>query len=81
MNHTEIATIAEIVAREVSAKVSAMSTGRWLTLQEAKEYAKVRSDDTIRGWIDKGYIYAFKRSGHYIVDRESIDDWYNSDRI
>lgn len=82
INHTDLKVLGEIIAREVGDILSTRSLpGRWLTLREAMEYARVKSVSTIRNWIDEGYIYAFKRSGEWIVDRESIDDWYNSERI
>ena len=54
--------------------------GRWLTMEEATEYAKIKSK-TICKWIKQGYIYGFKRSGNWIIDRKSIDDWYSSEKI
>lgn len=54
--------------------------GRWLTVKEAMDYAKVKSRSTLMKWIDAGYIYAHKRTGEWIIDRNSIDDWYNSER-
>lgn len=74
--------IAALVAKDVAANIIAKTTpGRWMTLKEAMAYAKVKSEDTIRKWINSGYIYAHKRSGQWIVDRESIDDWFSSDRV
>jgi hypothetical protein len=71
-----------MIAREVRAGILAeLSPGRWLTLKEAMAYSKVKSVTTIKAWIANGYIYAHKRSGQWIVDRESIDDWFLSDRI
>lgn len=68
------------IAKQVISLMSAESRpGRWLTLKEAMVYAKVKSRDTIMKWIDEGYIYAFKRSGEWVVDRESIDSWYLSE--
>jgi len=61
------------------ANTTPMPTGRWLTMKEAKLYAKVRSVNTIKKWISEGYIYAHKRTGSWIIDRQSIDDWYLSD--
>jgi len=54
---------------------------RWLSISEAMAYAGVSSRETIRKWINKGYIYGFKRSGSWIVDRKSIDDWYESEKM
>lgn len=83
-NHTEIAAIADIVAREVTAKIMASSVpGRWLTMREAMEYAKVRSINTMKKWVDEGRIYGRPRSGRgdWIIDRESIDQFYLEEKI
>ncbi len=78
---TDIEALASMIAEKVGADILAKSIpGRWLTLHEAMAYAKVKSEDTIRKWINNGYIYAHKRSGQWIVDRESIDDWFLSDK-
>lgn len=82
LTHRDLETLANLVAKEIEAIISARSLpGRWLTLREAMRYAKVKSPNTIKKWIDDGLIYAFKRSGKWIVDRESIDDWYNSEKV
>lgn len=82
LSHNDIAALANIIAKEVEATISAKSNlGRWMTLREAMNYAKVKSANTIKRWIDEGFIYGFKRSGEWIVDRESIDDWYESEKI
>ncbi|MBC8179181.1 MAG: helix-turn-helix domain-containing protein [Deltaproteobacteria bacterium] len=72
------------MAREITARISAsMVPGRWLTMKEAKEYAKVRSINTIKKWVNEGLIYGRPRSGRgdWIVDRESIDRFYLEDEI
>ena len=80
--HDNLEKLAELVAEQVGDIVLANSRrGRWLTLREAMEYAKVKSPNTIKKWIDEGFIYAFKRSGEWIIDRESVDDWYNSEKL
>lgn len=77
LTHQDIEAIARVISREVKDAVRAdMNPGRWLTLPEAMAYAKVRSPDTIRRWIKEGHIHAHKRTGQWIVDRTSIDDWY-----
>jgi len=82
LNHNDLKMLANIIAKDVEANLSARSIhGRWLTLREAMKYARVKSANTIKRWIDEGYIYGFKRSGEWIVDRESIDDWYGSEKI
>jgi hypothetical protein len=65
--------------KKIEAIAAMIPPGKWLTLKEAMQYAKVKSTDTIRRWIAEGHIYGFKRSGEWIVDRESIDDWYSSE--
>ena len=79
---TDIQALASIIAQEVRSNILAtLSPGRWLTLSEAMAYAKVKSPNTIKKWINEGYIYAHKRSGEWIVDRESIDDWFLSEKV
>ncbi|MFA5182549.1 MAG: helix-turn-helix domain-containing protein [Syntrophales bacterium] len=78
----DIDALASLVAKEVGAYIMvSLCPGRWLTLKEAMAYAKVKSVTTIKAWIENGYIYAHKRSGQWIVDRESIDDWYSSEKV
>jgi hypothetical protein len=82
LNRDDISLLADLVAERVEATVKeGMYPGRWLTLREAMDYAKVRSVNTIKRWIDQGYIYGHKRSGHWIVDRQSIDDWFLSENV
>jgi hypothetical protein len=82
INHQDISALSSMIASQVQADIlSKLSPGRWLTLREAMAYAKVKSVTTIRAWIGNGYIYAHKRSGQWIVDRESIDDWFLSDKV
>lgn len=79
--HENIKEIALIVARQVIESVRLESSRpKWLTIEEAAEYAKA-SKNKIQAWIDEGYIYGFKRTGKWIVDRESIDNWYSSEKI
>ncbi len=52
---------------------------RWLTVKQAKEYSGLKSDNTIRRWINEGYIHANKTTGEWRIDRESIDDWLKQD--
>jgi hypothetical protein len=82
--HTEITAIADIVAREVSARIAALSVpGRWLTMKEAQAYAKVKSITTIKKWVNEGRIYGRPRSGRgdWIIDRDSIDQFYLEERV
>jgi hypothetical protein len=82
LSRPDITTLAALVAEEVRANILAsLSPDRWLTLHEAMDYARVKSPNTVRAWIDNGYIYAHKRSGQWIVDCESIDDWFLSEKV
>jgi len=82
ISRLDIDALASLVAKEVGAHIMAsLCPGRWLTLKEAMSYAKVKSVGTIRVWISNGFIYAHKRSGQWIVDRESIDNWYSSEKV
>ncbi len=74
----EIDMIADRVADKIT---SGQAPGKWLTLKEAMIYGKVKHPDTIRAWITQGYIYGHKRTGQWIIDRESIDDWFNSEKV
>ena len=82
MNHTELNVVAGLVAEQVIATIrSEKSLDRWMTVPEAMAYAKVKSRTTIMEWLDRGFIYGMKRDGgSWIIDRETIDDWYNSER-
>jgi hypothetical protein len=82
LSRSDLEELGTIIAGQVRSRVlSELVPGRWLTLREAMEYAKVKSPNTIRAWIDLGYIYGHKRSGQWIVDRTSIDDWFLSDKV
>ena len=81
LTHTDLEAIAASIAGKVADTIRADHTvQRWLTLEEAVAYAKA-SKNTLRRWIDAGHIYAFRRTGKLIVDRESIDTWYSSEKI
>ena len=81
MTRADILEVAAFTAEQVCTQVIAkLNVKRWMTLEEAKDYARVKSTTTVMAWIDKGYIYGFKRTGEWIIDRESIDDWYGSER-
>ncbi|SCY84462.1 helix-turn-helix domain-containing protein [Desulfoluna spongiiphila] len=81
IDREQMEALAELVALKVMKTVHVASTlPRWLTMEEAVVYAKT-SKRKLRTWVDEGYIYGFKRTGKYVIDRESIDNWYNSERI
>jgi hypothetical protein len=81
LDKKQIELIAEIVAEKLNEHFQDAPVGRWLTMPQALEYARLKTEKTMRKWIKKGYIYGFKRSGHWIIDRRSIDDWYSSDKL
>ena len=81
LTHDQMTDLDDLIAKRVGDAVSASATPRkWLTLEEAKKYGRVKSKATIMAWITAGYIYAFRRSGAWVIDRESIDEWYGSER-
>ena len=81
LTHDDLEAMAASIAGKVADTIRAdQLVQRWLTLEEATAYARA-SKNTLRGWIDKGYIYGFRRTGKLIVDRESIDNWYSSEKI
>ena len=81
INKKQIELIAEIVAEKLNEHFQDAPVGRWLTMPQALEYARLKTEKTMRMWIKRGYIYGFKRSGTWIIDRQSIDDWYSSDKL
>lgn len=68
----------EIKAQIAAALADGTIQERWMELPEAMKYAKVKSRTTMMNWINAGKVQAFKRSGKWIVDRQSIDNWYTS---
>ena len=81
IDNEQLEALADMVALKVKETVQvAGSQPKWLTMEEAVVYAKT-SMRKLRTWVDEGYIYGFKRTGRYVVDRESIDQWYNSERL
>jgi Na+/H+ antiporter NhaA len=82
MTDTDITTLSEAILKVVSERMASETVySKWLTVSEAMRYAEVKSRKTILAWINEGYIYAFRRTGGWIIDRESIDNWYNKDRF
>lgn len=82
LNQNQLKHLARFIADEIRVDFST-PPGRWMTMDEAKEYARVKSKNTLKSWIRKGKIYGYKRSarGDWIIDRESIDAFYNSWRL
>lgn len=59
--------------------IEVLATARWITLQEACAYMCLKSIKTVKGLILEGKIYGTKK-GEWIIDRESIDKYYNEER-
>ncbi len=69
----EINRIADLVTEKILAESCRMD--RWLTVQQAKRYAKM-SRNTLMDCIFDGLILGTKRKkGGWVVDRESIDEY------
>ena len=68
------------LAKELARKIkSELHFNKWLTMDEACEYAKVHRD-TLLKWIDEGDIYGAKIGGMWRIDRETIDTFFNCER-
>lgn len=52
--------------------------GRWLSMPKACKYSEM-SKNTLMKCIKNGDIKASKRRGKWIVDRRSIDKYYEAD--
>lgn len=80
LNHSEIQEVSNAVAEQVFSCLSQkMAPGRWLTMSQALDYARIKSKNTMLKWVKEGLVYGFKRSGTWIIDRDSIDKWYTSE--
>lgn len=56
-----------------------LKTMKWITLQEASSYARMCGNN-IKRKILEGKIYGIKKDGEWLIDRESIDSYFNQDR-
>jgi len=56
-----------------------LKTMRWIGLKDACFYMR-KSANTIKKLILENKIYGTKKGGEWIIDRESIDRFYNADR-
>ncbi|MCI4625029.1 MAG: helix-turn-helix domain-containing protein [Candidatus Magnetoovum sp. WYHC-5] len=65
--------------KAIDIDLQALQTMKWLTLQEACVYARV-SENTLSGLVKDGHIYGRLVGGKWIIDRQSIDDYYNAER-
>ncbi len=77
MTRSDLKILAENLAAEISARIH---VPRWLDIKQACQYANIKRD-TLMKWVDEGYVYGHKRSGKWIIDRDSIDNFYNQDRL
>jgi hypothetical protein len=67
----------EAIAKRVAELLGTPSDSRrWLTVDEALRYSGIKSRTTLMKWVNEGYIDASKRTGQWIIDKQSIDDWY-----
>jgi hypothetical protein len=57
-----------------------INTARWLTFKEARMYSRL-GEKKLRELLKRGVIYGKRLDGKWIVDRESIDSFYESDRF
>lgn len=84
LTRTDLETIATILAgmlrEQLRAEPYMPRISKGAKMHEAMKYARV-SRNTLRKWIENGDVYASKRTGEWIVDLDSIDDFYNKDRI
>ena len=53
---------------------------RWLSLKQACTYASM-SENTLLSRIHKGDVYGTKKVGKWYVDRESIDLFFEAEKI
>ena len=57
LTNTELDAIAtQLASRIIDIMESKKPTMRWLTVKQAKEYAGLKSDNTIRKWIVAGQV-------------------------
>lgn len=71
----------QLEGRMASAILPYLSTMKWLSLDEACIYSR-KSRNTMLDLIKEGKIYGTKaEGGEWIVDRESIDAYYNEERL
>jgi hypothetical protein len=59
--------------------VDLLKTMKWIGLNDACFYAR-RYIATMKKLISENKIYGSKKGGEWVVDRESIDAYYNYER-
>jgi len=78
----EMDTLVDMIAERVAQKLEArLSPGKWLTFEEAMRMMKIKSKDTLRKRLIDGDVYGIKDGGKWKVDRESIEDYLNQERV
>lgn len=67
--------------RLLSTHIHALGSMRWLTMFEACLYSR-KSVTTLKKWVEEGKIYGGppEDGGDWILDRISIDDFYEARR-
>jgi len=56
-----------------------LKTMKWIGLKDACFYMR-KSTNTIKKLIFENKVYGTKKGGEWIIDRESIDRFYNAER-
>ncbi len=59
--------------------IELLRTMKWIGLKDACFYART-SITTMKKLICENKIYGTKKGGEWIIDRESIDRFYNAER-
>jgi len=83
LTHTDLEQIADLVADKILFKLD-IPLGKWLTLEEAKQLLRRKSRNGIMRLIREGHFYAKQtgnKAGEWLIDRESIEAWLNSERF
>ncbi|MBI5193256.1 MAG: helix-turn-helix domain-containing protein [Nitrospirae bacterium] len=57
-----------------------INTAKWLSLEHACIYMTGLSENTVLKHIREGDIYGIRKGGKWVIDRESIDEYYNTER-
>lgn len=72
--------IEELLRLKEDCREKPESESRWLSMKEACSYAKM-SKNILKARIMEGSIKATKKGGKWIVDRRSIDSYYDDSDI
>lgn len=75
LTNSDIKSLAALIANNI-VEIDVM--GRWLSMSKACKYSEM-SKNTLMECIKTGDIKASKNRGKWIVDRQSIDKYYESD--